>query len=262
MKKLVLLSTASLLLCASLAHAQLNLAWNNCITQAASAADKAYACDGSLNGTPFKVVGSFISPANLDHFVGVQAVIDVRTNTLNTLPDWWKLGVGECRDGNFTFPSSLTGVGTGTTGVCRNPWQGGNTGGGFAWYTENKGDNQQSPTPAPGWGRVKLAFARDNETSLIQGQQYFAVVFTLDSFNDVDTGGGVCAGCSAPACLVFNQLELFQTVGSPGGDILILTSADTRQFVTWQGGAVGGNGCPLEVPTRNVTWGSIKAIYR
>jgi hypothetical protein len=262
MKKLLLLCTVSLLLSASLAHAQINLAWNNCITQAASAADKVYACDGSGNGTPFRAVFSFISPANLNNFVGIQGVIDVRTVNLTVLPDWWKLGVGECRDGNFIYPNSLTGIGTGTTGVCRNPWAGANTGGGFAWYSENKGDIPETPTLAPGWGRVKIAFARDTETSLIQGQQYIGGVIAIDTFNDVDTGSGVCAGCALPACLVVNQIELYQVVGSPGGDILILTASDTRQFVTWQGGAVGGAGCPISTPARNVTWGSIKAIYR
>jgi hypothetical protein len=252
---------ASMTASAPVAHAQLNLAWNNCITQATAAADKAYACDGSANGIAFRAVLSFVSPANLDFFVGMQAVVDVRASTLPTLPDWWKLGLGECRDGNFSFPVSLTGVGTGTSGVCRNPWAGGGTGGGFLWLSENKGDTEP-PTLSPGWGRVKLALARDTEASLIQGQQYVAGMFTLDSFNDVDTGGGTCAGCALPACLVFNQVELLQVAGSPGGDIVVLNTPATRAFITWQGGAIGGNGCPIEVPVRNATWGSIKAIYR
>jgi len=253
----------ALLSVAASAHAQgINLAWNNCITQGASAADKAYACDGSANGIPFRVVMSFIAPANLGNFVGIQGVVDVRSSNADPLPDWWKLGIGECRDGNFTFPASLTGVGTGTTGVCRNPWVGANTGGGFAWYTENKGDNPETPTPSPGWGRVKVAFARDTETSLTQGQQYMVGAFTLDTFNDIDSGSGECVGCSTPACLVLNQVELYQTVGSPGGDILVLNTNGTRQHVTWQGGAIGGNGCPLETPTRRTTWGSLKSTYR
>jgi len=261
MKKLVLFSTASLLLCASLAHAQLNVAWNNCITQGTAAIDKAYVCDGSANGTPFRAVMSFIAPANLDHFVAVSIGLDVRSSALATLPDYWKLGVGECRDGNFAFPISLTGIGTGTTGVCRNPWAGGGLGGGFLYSSETR-ITEVGPVPAPGWGRMTLAFARDSESQLIQGQQYLAGAFTLDTFNDIDSGTGTCAGCLLPACIVFNSLEINQSAGSPGGDIIILTGADVRNFITWQGGAVGGNGCPLEVPVRNVTWGSIKAIYR
>jgi hypothetical protein len=261
MKKLVLLSTASLLLCASLAQAQINLAWNNCITQGTAAVDKAYACDGSLNGTPIKGVLSFVAPTNIDHFVGIQAVVDVRASTLSALPDWWKLGVGECRDANFGFPIPLTGIGTGTTGACRNPWAGGQTGGGFQFLTEVKG---QPSVANPGWGRLLLAFARVDETALIAGQQYFAAVFSLDTFNDIDSGAGVCAGCALPACLVANQLELFQVAGQipPQQDLYILTAPDVRNFITWNGGAIGGTGCPLSVPARNVTWGSIKAIYR
>ena len=259
----IVLALVALAIAASapVAQAQLNLAWNNCITQGTSAADKAYACDGSANGTPFRAVMSFISPANLDHFVAITAVLDVRASTLPTLPDFWKLGVGECRDGNFAFPVSLSGIGTGTTGACRNPWAGGGTGGGFAYTSETR-VTETGPVPAPGWGRMTLAFARDTEAQLIQGQQYMAGAFTLDTFNDVDTGGGVCEGCSLPECIVFNSLELNQTVGSPGGDNITLTGANVRNFITWQGGAVGGNGCPLEVPVRNVTWGRVKSIYR
>ena len=41
---------------ASPSHAQgINLAWNNCITQASAAANMNYACDGSRNGNPFKL---------------------------------------------------------------------------------------------------------------------------------------------------------------------------------------------------------------
>jgi hypothetical protein len=241
---------------ATAAHAQLNLAWNNCITQAASAADKSYACDGSANGIPYKVVMSFVAPANLNNFVGLQAIVDIRTATGNALTDWWKIGVGECRDGNFFFPGTLTGVGTGTTGVCRNPFAGANSGGGFQWYTQTTDDY-----PTINGARTKLAIARDTEGSLTQAQQYVAGAFTLDTFNDVDTGNGVCAGCALPACIVLNQIELYQTVGSPGGDIIVLNTPATRFHITWQGGAVGGNGCPIETPVRRATWGGIKSLY-
>lgn len=248
---------AAIVASAPVAHAQLNLAWNNCITQGNSAVDKAYACDGSLNGSAFKGVMSFVSPVSINNFVGIQAVVDMGTTTGDPLPDFWRLGVGECRDGNFIFPSSLTGIGTGTTGVCRNPWVGANTGGGFQWYTESNGQ-----FAVPGGARVKIAFARDTETSLTQNQQYIAGVFLLDSFNDVDTGSGLCAGCVVPACLVLNQIELYQTVGSPGGDIIVMSTEATRRYITWQGGAIGGPGCPASVPVRKATWGSVKSLYR
>jgi len=248
MKKLLLVSAALLCLGASFAQAEgVNLAWKNCITQATAAADIVYLCDGSLNGTPFKLVPSFVTDTALPQFVGMQAVIDVRSDQAN-LPDWWKLGSGECRQGNIVFPAGFIGVGTGATGACQNPWAGGNIGGGYQWNTESKGDPTNPSQVILGWGRLKLALARDTEVALVAGQQYVAGVITLDTAGDVDLGSGVCAGCLLPACLVLNQVELYQTVGAPGGDKHVLTAPITRSYVTWQGGSIGGAGCPASVP--------------
>jgi len=245
---------------AALAHAQggVNLAWNNCLGVGTATDNINYACDGSRNGVPFKGVFSFTSPATMDFFVGIQGVLDFRTDQA-TLPDWWKLGVGDCRDGNFFYPGSFTGVGNTT---CTNPWAGANNGGGFAYYYQNKGNDPLTPTPWVGYGRIKIAFARDTEKHLDSGAQYLAGVFTLDTNGDIDVGSGVCAGCALPACLVMNQIELYQVSLSPPQDVFVISNAATRQYITWQGGNVGGTGCPLEVPSRNVTWGSIKALYR
>jgi hypothetical protein len=259
MKTFLLLSAGLLLLSGSLAHAQtgMNLAWNNCITQGSAAEDKAYACDGASNGTPFKIVFSFFAPVALPQFVGIQATLDVQTSEAS-LPDWWRLGVGECREGNFSFPGSLSGIGTGTTGVCQNPWSGATTGGGMIWYSDGNGD-----TIVAGLGRAKLAFARTNERALVVDQQYVGGVITLDSFNDVDTENGVCTGCDLPACIVLQQVELFQTAGATNGDVHLITTAQYRNHITWQGGAIGGDGCPFgSQQLSNQMWGSIRAIYR
>jgi hypothetical protein len=249
MKSIRATAFALLLFLPAVAHAQINLAWNNCITQATAAANKQYACDGSQNGTPFRIVQSFISPTNLGNFVAIEATMFISlTGSAMPVPDWWKLSVGECRDGNLGFPASLTGIGTGTTGVCRNPWAGANTGGGYAY--------ESSYPPQPNVARFRTAFARDTETSLIAGQQYVGGVITLDTFNDVDTGAGVCSGCCQSVTIVLDVVRLYQTVGSPGGDIITLTTPGTRNFVTWN----ATSQCP--VPTRRATWGSIKTTYR
>jgi hypothetical protein len=40
----------------------------------------------------------------------------------------------------------------------------------------------------------------------------------------------------------------------------VLTIAESRQHIAWQGGAIGGEGCPGGV-SRLANWGSIKALY-
>jgi hypothetical protein len=203
-----------------------------------------------MNGTPFKLVFSFASPVALPQFVGIDAILEVRTSEA-TLPDWWRLASGECREGNLAFPGSLVGIGTGTTGVCQNPWTGANTGGGSLWTSDSV---------EAGVGRLRVVFARDVEASLAANQQYVGGVITLDSFKDADTGEGACTGCSMPACIVLSQVQLFQTVGAPGGDIQTITSAETRAYVTWQGGLAGGCAGQSSAPAR--LWGSIRAVVR
>ena len=252
---------AALIAVAGTAHAQggINFAWTNCITQSNAAVNIQYACDGSRNGNPFRMVASFISPADLNAFIGIQMVVDLESDagcadchpSRPPLTDWWRLGVGECRDGNLGFPVSLSGVGTGTTGMCRNPWLGANTGGGFQWTY----DSFDPP-------RVRLltAFARDTPTTLTSGQQYIAGVISLDTFGDVvGEGIAVCAGCCERRALVLRQVELYQVAGQspPQQDIYYLTTVGTRQHVFWQ-----DHPAECATPTRKATWGSIKATYR
>jgi len=252
-----------------LAHAVenpgINFAWNNCLGVGDAASNINYACDGSRNGQPYRAVFSFVQPVPIDSFVGVQGTLDFTAGT-PTLPDWWTLAVSgagppgpDCRDGNFDYPASFLGVGDAS---CMNPWVNAHTGGGWAFWYQNKADNPWTPTPWPGYGRIRFAFARDTTTHLDGGGHYIGGVFTIDTWKDVDTGEAVCSGCSLPACLAMTELSIYQVSGSPPQDIFTFNAPATRQYITWQGGNVGGNGCPGAVPVRRATWGSIKATYR
>jgi hypothetical protein len=239
------------LLCSpSHAHAQVNISWHQCTGLPHAAANLNYACDGSANGTPFRAVLSFVSPATMSQFVGMQARLDMDTHDA-VLPDFWRLGVGECREGNFSFPAWSGGIGNTTT--CLNPWTGAMTGGGFLWTSANLNAMR---------ARCLFAFARDSEGALTQGVHYVAGVFSLDTLGDAGTD--VCVGCEVPACLVLNVIELYQTSGAPPQDIYYLDVVAQRQGITWQGGPVNWYGlCPALVdPVKNRTWGSVKATYR
>jgi len=258
----------------------IDLAWHDCIGMPGAAQNLVYACDGSRDGQPFRLVVMFTPQSDLMEFVGVQVVIDMRTESPQ-LPDWWRLSLGECREGMLAFPGSRTGIGnesrrpplqpghdhqliTGVT-TCIDPWLTGrdSTGGGFAWYSETRDGIPSSP----GRGVLKLAFAQARSTMLQKGLRYLIPPILLDPSNPEDPnvpGQLACPGCAAPGCLVVNQVELYQIAGQtpPQQDIYILNAPIDRLFVTWQGGAIGGDGCPLALPARRATWGAIKAIYR
>lgn len=254
-----------LILVPAAAHSQsgINLSWNNCITEASAAANIQYACDGSRNGVPFKLVASFISPIDLPRFVAGMLIIDVSMPGADPpLPDWWRYqrtfpssGLPECRDGNLNFPASNTGVGTGTTGACQSPWLGGFLGGGLQY--NNHGDDASGPFAGDhDKARMLVSYARSNAFPVVANQQYHWGVIEMDSYGDVATENQlVCQGCSQPVLITLVSVELDQEAGAPGGDVNYLTSPATRNYVWWQ-----QNGTP--VPTRKTTWGSIKATYR
>src|SRR5438128_1171729 len=81
------------------------LAWNDCSTD--GAADKVFAC--TVNTGSNIIVGSFIPPAGIDAFVGINAVLDL-TSSSGTIPSWWTLGSGggECRSGKFSSNADFT----------------------------------------------------------------------------------------------------------------------------------------------------------
>ena len=230
----------------------INVAWNNCLGVGNGAQDVSFACDGSRHGQPFRGVISFIAPATCDSFVGVQMTIDLSADGTfpdpSVLPDWWRLRNGECREGNFSYPASFAGVGDAT---CLNPWANANrTGGGYDY------------TSGTSRAHIRFAFARDTPTHLDEGKHYIAGVFEIDTWKDVGTGDEVCVGCAQAACLVVSEVGVYQVVGTPPQDAFILNAAATRNFISWQGGDIGGYGCPAALPVRRVTWGAIKAIYR
>jgi hypothetical protein len=233
------------------AHAQINLAWNNCITQPSAAENVQYACNGTASGT-VNLVASFIPPDALPAFVGVEMDLDIATEG-GPLPDFWDLDYGGCRENSLFYPAYDNQTGTGTSGACQNPWSGSISAGGF---------NVQLNYLGTGATRVHAIRAIAYARSLSAGQQYHAGVFTLDFLKSAETENEpFCAGCCTPVNITLTSVELYQVAGSPGGDIITLTTPATRNVATWN--SLGCNGSSsIPTPTRKVSWGRIKTTYR
>jgi len=237
------------------------LAWHDCIGLPGAAQNLDYACEGGGGGNRFSLVVTFTPPVDLGQFVAVSVYLGMRT-AQPALPDWWRFADGECRAGRMVFPGSRVGIGTGTTGACIDPWTTGITAGAFQWSSDTQIDCSRfgcSDYTAPGQGALRIAYARDTAIPLQAGQRYLISPILIDPA-DPDS----CSGCASPACLFVHAVELYQSAGQipPQQDIYYIRETHERQYVTWQNGGITGNGCPLEVPVRNTTWGAIKAIYR
>ncbi len=239
MKRLLLMFVALVALATpAAAQSGINLAWDDC----GGVSNKNFAC-ASNTATASKITGSYVAPAGVNQMSGNETVIDF-SSQLATLPAWWNVrGTGQCRNGALT-------ANVGTPGTCAQDFWAGNGAGGIGAY--NVGFSGSANR-----ARLVMAFAvpADFIGPVADGIETYA--FTLQISNTKTVGTGSCADCAAPVCIVFNSIKLTQPVGI-GDFILGNPVSGTSNQISWN--SVGGDCVP--VPTKNRTWGAVKALYR
>src|SRR5438552_18447811 len=194
MKKIGLIAGVLLVLGASMASAGgINLSWNDC--GAAGTANQTFACNVTT-GAPFTAVASFIAPHPLPQFVGLASQVDVTTDQA-TLPDWWAHGTGFCRG---TTGMSVSFDFTSGPFSCTDFWAG-QAAGGFA-YDVGFGSPDRARM------RIQCAIPFGTQAPVDPSSEYVAYRVTITRAKA--TGTGSCAGCSNPACIVLNEIQLFQ----------------------------------------------------
>jgi hypothetical protein len=235
MKKMLLLSGAMLLVCASVAAASsLSIAWDTCLGDGGGNL-RAFACTSNLNtGANANVVVPSITPdADIANFNGFDTHCLITTGV--PLPAWYGVN-GSCagKTGPIAASSSQS--------LCSNDPFAALGGGGAVPLTGT------DLMPNPNTVQVRFAFAvpAGSEQLLFAGTEYPTCNFTIS--NAKTTGTGSCAGCSEPAQIAFDMV----TFGQAGGLATdVHGDANSRCY---------GNGVP--VATKNQTWGAVKALYR
>jgi hypothetical protein len=177
---------------------------------------------------------------------GNEIVVDLQSSGA-TLPAWWAFkNLGTCR----ALALSVTPTVPGTAVNCIDEFAGQATAGIGAYNIGFGGANR---------ARIVIAEAVPASalTLVDPSGEYFSINVSVN--NTKSTGTGSCAGCSTPVCIVLNSIKL--TAGGGDLDEFIGTSPGTN-YVTWQGGAIGGGGCPAATPAKVTTWGAVKSLYR
>jgi hypothetical protein len=228
-----------------------NLSWTNCFGEGTGANNKTSAC--AVNTGTNLLVTSFVIDHDIAAVSGNELVVDFLSQSA-TMPAWWDMkDAGTCRQLALGF--NLTA--NAGDAVCVD-WAQGQSAGGIGAYNNTGIENTTiNPSLSTQWRRLKIAVAVPlaGLQDLVANTEYFSCNITVN--NTKTTGAGSCAGCTEPICIVFNSLKV--TTNSGAGDFTIgaPTSPGTN-IVTWQG--VGPN-CQA-VPTKNATWGAVKALYR
>lgn len=257
MKKLLIVS-ALLAVTASTAMAQggINLSWNDCGSNGLS--NLTFACN-SNTGAPFTMIASCIAPVPLPQFLGVSARIDIRnggsTQTPGNLADWWAHGTGLCRgatalSANFDFVSGPF--------TCLD-WAGGTAAGGSLYQVGGIIPPQGGGLAGPDVATllVQCAIPAGTEVAVDEVTELYA--FKVNVTRAKTTGTGNCTGCNTPACIVLNNIQMFQPLEQNNDPIL--NSPINSNFVSWQA-LPSSPPCPEATPTRSSSWGQVKSLYR
>jgi hypothetical protein len=241
------MAAAMLVAASSAMAAGINMSWSNCFGEGTGTQNRTFACTANT-GTNI-LVTSFVLPVDMPQTSGNELVIDVLT-TSNPIPPWWQFrDVGTCRQTSLSSNTSQN-----PNDVVCVDWASGQSQGGIGAYSAELGTIDGSLLNQH--RRIKIAIAIALPlVDLVADQEYFSTNITIN--NAKSTGLGACAGCGEPVCLVFNSILITRNVGV--GDLKLSDpTTPGSNIVTWQG---TGPNCQL-VPTRNVTWGSVKSLYR
>ena len=239
MKKTLLITGVLLALAATVASAAgVNVSWTDC--GAAGQQNRAFACNSNAGSNV--MVSSFDPPAGLSKVTGINLIWDLQSAS-DPLPAWWDLfNPGACKSGptlNTVFANAS----------CTDYFLAAGAGGITAYL--NTGSNKR---------RIGGSWSANEADAgpVTPGTEYYAVNVVFSNAKTVGTGA--CAGCQDGVCIVLNDVLISQPAGTAGGSPAV-TNPRERNFITWQGGAIGG-GCPGATPAINKTWGQVKSIYR
>jgi len=250
MKRVTLLCGLLLALTATVASAAgVGIRWTECIGDG-GLLNRNFACN--VNTGSNVLVGTFqLGAAGLAQTSGEEIVVDLGSASA-TLPAWWQFkNVGTCRTGSLAIGAAPTA----NAANCAD-WGGGLAGAGLGAYIIG--------ARGPNTARIVAASAvpPSGLQDLSGGQEYFA--FTL-AINNLKTVNGGCTGCQTAVCIVFNSLNMTTPVLANNVLLTGPSNGTDADFCTWQGGAgviVGGTpGCGAATPTKNTTWGAVKAMY-
>ncbi|PYM05365.1 MAG: hypothetical protein DMD82_11295, partial [Candidatus Rokuibacteriota bacterium] len=187
-----------------------DLSWDDC--GLAGNELKTFACN-SNTGTPFTLFGSFVPPPGVSQLAGMTADIGVWATTL---PDWWKLGGGQCRPGVSTSVDFRTG-----SHSCADYWAGlagSITSYSIGFYGANTARLQvtvaTTGTPAP----------------VDPSTQYYG--FKVNILRTQTTSDQSCAGCDLPVRLTLHQIQLLQPASAGYDPVLTIPFHSNTAY--WQ----------------------------
>jgi hypothetical protein len=258
MRRILGLSVVAAMLCvasSAFAAAGVSMRWTTCAGEGTGLANKTFACTSNTGSNV--LVFSFELGADLAQVSGNELVVDFLSQSA-TMPLWWDFkNAGTCRTGSLAVNVAFD-----ANNVVCVDWAQGLSGAGIgAWGSGTPQlDGTVPPALVSQHRRLTMALAvpPSGLQDLVAATEYFSCNVSINNLKTVNT---TCTGCLEPICVVFNSLRVTTPPvnGQPINDVIIGNASSAgSNIVTWQG---TGPDCQL-VPTKNKTWGQVKALYR
>lgn len=222
--------------------ADIAFAWDDC-RSGGGAALKTSGCGSDFGSQD--LFASFMLDEAIEDAIGVVAVIDVQLGS-SGLPDWWALQSGGCRVGELDAIATFT-----DRPDCADPWADASLGA----TALLQGITPTQPRGGANQMRIYYAAAVPSAQAVdwAAGTTYHAVRLRLS--NAHTTGVGACSGCTTPACIVLNGVELQRLTGP---DVVLSGNGSSQHLVNWQGTSPD---CAA-VPVVRTSWGALRSLYR
>jgi len=240
----------------------MNLRWDHCYADG-GASNRTFTCDSNVGSET--LVMSFELASDMPQVSGMEFVI-VFASASPALPAWWQFkNIGTCRQGALSYSTSPP-----PGSVNCSDWSNGAGVGGIAAY------NIGYAGPNTAILKGAEAVPATNLADLQAGVEYSIGNVGISHTKTVGTS---CGGCSTPVCIVFSELNVTTPVA--GNSVRLINGANYQgsAMLSWQNSYIASLGLagqgtglypaviyqcvPYDVtPTRNSTWGSVKALYR
>jgi hypothetical protein len=238
MRRIATLSVALLVLGASTCMAQgLDLYFNECLAGGGSLCTPALNC-GVNTGLPLDMVCSVIAFAPMTKFAAATAIVDISVGAYGSaLPLWWQTSAGQCRARAIAMsfdPAS-------NPGGCVDVWLGLPN---LQVTAIQQGLHGTNTIRVNGVAAVPVG----SEIPLAAGDELWVCRVRITK-----PGTTTCAGCAAPATIVFTECKL-QSPTEPNQ--VISNTADNISLT------IGVAQPYCSTPAQNKTWGAVKNLYR
>ena len=233
---------ASLAAAGTLGPQGISIGWQDCRSAGNPGSNQlTFGCNSNTIQMPLYPAVLLAVP--VDSVFSVELVIDVDVAS-DPLPDWWSMN-GTCRTLSWFADVAQA-------GSCTDPWNGVGAASVQGWLLGSPGNSGRHARLLVAAGVLAQDAARFDA-----GVPYTLCRVVLDS-----RGTTACAaGCTTPACMVFNSVLLRRLPGTTVEEVLVTApEVAGNNVVVWQ--PLSGSADCASVPVRRSTWGAVKALYR